>query len=375
MKMVDRVDDAQMLRLLVQNVREYAIFRLSPAGIIETWNVGAERLKGYTADEIIGRSFHTFYTPEDRANGRPERLLSLARELGHVEDLGWRVRKDGTRFWADVVITALFADGELVGYAKVTRDLTERRLVEEQRALRMAAERVAERLGRLQTATAALSAASRPEQVADLLTTVGLAAVGAAAGAIAFPARDQDALQVVSVMTDGAAVVEAHQRIRRDDSYVLAEAWRRGEPVFIRSRQHLARDYPRLARLAAQSPYEAWLGIPLMIDRRLLGVMAATYGEPHAFDDDERNLVLALGDVAAQSIDRAELFEAERLTRANAEAAVHAQDEFLSIASHELRTPVAAVKATAQLTQRAMLRGTLDPTRLQRHLEKHLACL
>ena len=109
------MDDAQLFRLLVQSVQDYAIFRLSTEGIVETWNAGAQKLKGYTAAEIIGRSFENFYTPEDRAAGRPARLLAEARNNGRVEDEGWRVRKDGSRFWADVVITALFDEGQFVG--------------------------------------------------------------------------------------------------------------------------------------------------------------------------------------------------------------------------------------------------------------------
>ena len=360
--------EADLFRLLVQNVVDYAIFRLSPEGIIETWNSGAERLKGYSATDIIGSSFERFYTPEDLADGRPARLLAIARREGRVEDEGWRVRKDGTRFWADVVITALFESGQLVGYAKVTRDLSERRRAEEQRSMRLAAERTAERVGRLQAVTAALTAVSRPEQVADLLSSVGFAALGAPAGAVAFPLHDEDVLQVFSVIGYRPASAEFSPRIRRDDPNVLAEVWRRGEAVFIASRAEMA-GYPRLAQLATHSRYEAWSAAPLIIERQLLAIMVMSYPEPHPFDEDERNLTLAIADVAAQAIGRAELFEAERRTRAEAEAAVRAQDEFLSIASHELRTPVAAVKATAQLAQRALQRGTLDPARLDRHLD------
>jgi PAS domain S-box-containing protein len=361
-------DESQLFRLLVQSVQDYAIFRLSPDGIVQTWNAGAQNLKGYTASQIIGRSFETFYTPEDLADGRPGRLLARALADGRVEDEGWRVRKDGSRFWADVVITALFDEGEHVGFAKVTRDLTERRHIEEQRSLRMAAEQVAERVGRLQAVTAALAAASRPEQVADLLSSVGVAALGATAGAIAFPLHDQDVLQVVSIYGYEPGTISYKQRLRRDSPNLLAEAWRRGEAVFLGSRERIPSIYPRLAQVVVHSPYEAWAAIPLSIDRHLLAVMALSYAEPHAFDREERNLILAVSDVAAQAIDRAELFEAERRTRVQAEAAVHAQDEFLSIASHELRTPVAAVKATAQLTQRSIERGTLDMARLDRHL-------
>ncbi|HSJ06942.1 MAG TPA: PAS domain S-box protein [Longimicrobiales bacterium] len=133
----------ERFRLLVQSVRDYAIFMLDPLGHVMTWNDGAQRIKGYAADEIVGRHFSVFYPPEARAAKFPERVLATAATTGRFEDEGWRVRRDGSLIWASVVITALRDDaGELVGFAKVTRDLTERREAE-QRALEDA-RRVAE---------------------------------------------------------------------------------------------------------------------------------------------------------------------------------------------------------------------------------------
>jgi PAS domain S-box-containing protein len=120
----------------VESVQDYAIFALDPRGYILSWNIGAARLKGYTADEIIGKHFSIFYPPEDKARGKTEWELELAERDGRFEDEGWRVKKDGSLFWANVIITALRApNGELVGFAKVTRDLTERKNSEE-RAVR-----------------------------------------------------------------------------------------------------------------------------------------------------------------------------------------------------------------------------------------------
>ena len=128
-------DDARasvaLYRLLVESVRDYAIFALDPTGHILTWNPGAERFKGYTADEIIGRHFSAFYPQSEIDKGIPAMELRVASAEGRFEDEGWRLRKDGSRFWANVVITALRdSSGELVGFAKVTRDLTERREAE-----------------------------------------------------------------------------------------------------------------------------------------------------------------------------------------------------------------------------------------------------
>ena len=126
--------------MLVESVVDYAIFMLDTTGRIVSWNAGAERIKGYTAKEIIGEHFSTFYTPEDRANGVPERALDTVREQGKYEKEGWRVRKDGTRFWASVVIDAIRDPaGRVIGFAKVTRDMTERRKSEEALAAAQAA--------------------------------------------------------------------------------------------------------------------------------------------------------------------------------------------------------------------------------------------
>lgn len=119
-------ESERSFRLLVQGVSDYAIFMLDPQGTITSWNAGAERIKGYSATEIIGQHFSHFYSPEDRAAGMPDRSLETARREGKFEAEGWRVRKDGSKFFASVVIDAIYENGELIGFAKITRDITER---------------------------------------------------------------------------------------------------------------------------------------------------------------------------------------------------------------------------------------------------------
>ena len=126
-------ESEQRFRMLVQGVRDYAIYMLNPDGVITNWNAGAQQIKGYTADEVVGQHFSQFYTEEDRAKGEPERALETARSRGKFEKEGWRVRKDGTRFWANVLIDPIYDEmGNLTGYAKVTRDVTERKKAEEE---------------------------------------------------------------------------------------------------------------------------------------------------------------------------------------------------------------------------------------------------
>ena len=109
----------QTFRILVETIEDYAIFLLDPEGIVQSWNAGARRIKGYEASEIVGRHFSVFYSEEDRAARRWERGLAEARAHGHFEDVGWRVRKDGSRFWASVVLTALHDErGDVIGFAR-----------------------------------------------------------------------------------------------------------------------------------------------------------------------------------------------------------------------------------------------------------------
>src|ERR1700689_655537 len=123
----------ERFRLLVESVRDYAIFMLDPHGHILTWNAGAQRFKGYQAHEIIGQHFSRFYPPEALARGLPAHELEVASKTGAFEDEGWRVRKDGTMFWANVVITAVRnVDGKKIGFARVARDLTQKPTHEEQ---------------------------------------------------------------------------------------------------------------------------------------------------------------------------------------------------------------------------------------------------
>jgi len=119
-----------VFRTLVDSIRDYAIFLIDPEGNVATWNPGAERIKGYKAHEIIGKNFRSFYPSEDLQKDKPGHELRVAAQVGSYEDEGWRLRKDGTRFWANVVITRIVDDGKLIGFGKVTRDLTDRREAE-----------------------------------------------------------------------------------------------------------------------------------------------------------------------------------------------------------------------------------------------------
>lgn len=176
--------DAQRFELLVTSVRDYAIYMLDTRGYIVSWNTGAERFKGYAAQEIIGKHFSQFYTEEDRATGFPDRALRTAIEQGKFEGEGWRVRKDGSHFWASVVIDPIRnASGQLVGFAKITRDITERKLAAEA----------------LERANAALFQSQKME------------AVGQLTGGVA-----HDFNNLLTVLSNGLQVLAAESRTYRD---------------------------------------------------------------------------------------------------------------------------------------------------------------
>src|SRR5687767_11627195 len=180
----------ERFRLLVESVQDYAIFILDPNGYISSWNAGAQRLKGYTAGEIMGKHFSIFYDPESVAIGHPAHELEIAAEVGRYEEEGWRIRKDGSHFWANVVITALRDNkGDLAGFAKVTRDMTERRQAEE-----LLERRVEERTAELAATTRRVEALNERLQRAMRETHH----------------RVKNNLQVVSALIDLQMDVNAH---------------------------------------------------------------------------------------------------------------------------------------------------------------------
>ncbi len=233
-------ESEERLRVLVGQVVDYAIIGLDREGTIETWNLGAERVKGYTAEEAIGRSFSMFYPEEDVLAGLPERLLRLARTSGRVEHTGWRVRKDGSRFWGDVVITALHGPGgELTGYVKVTRDRTELKTLEDAQDAFYAAFRHDFRtpLTAMKGFVEAIRDADDPAMREALISRVDLSAdrlLGMVEGLVQFATQraghavltlaDIDVVQVVRGAVHDLPADLHPQRVRVADDVVIARA-------------------------------------------------------------------------------------------------------------------------------------------------------
>jgi len=349
----ERATERDQFRLLVESVMEYAIFLLDPKGIVLSWNAGAERINGYTADEIIGRSFSTFYPIADIERHKPERELEIAKASGKYEEEGWRIRKDGTRFWSSVVITALRGErGELVGFAKVTRDLTERRRNEQN--LRI-----------LQTVTeTALTHLALDDMLQSLLDTI-------------VDALEVDTAVVLIATPDGATLVarashgleeevELGVRIPVGQGFAGKVA-SEGRAIVIEDVRHSQVLNPILREKGLQS----LVGVPLRARSKLVGVLHLGSYRPHRFQQHDVELVSVIADRVAIAIENSELFDALRSARQDvdaAEAAVRMRDEFLSVAAHELKTPLTAAKTAAQLLGRSF-RGTQLSTTQSRALD------
>jgi len=318
-------------RLLVESVQDYAIFLLDRNGNVESWSTGAERIKGYRTDEILGRHFSTFYPPESLARHLPEHELAEATRLGSFEDEGWRLRKDGSRFWANVVISALRApDGDLLGFAKVTRDLTQRRGHEE--ALRQSEERFR------------LLVEGVTDYAIFMLDVNGnIATWNVGAKRIKGYEPDQIIGKHFSIFYPADAIESGWP------AHELEVAARLGS--FVDEGWRLRRDGTQF-----------WANVTITALRddaqRLLGFAKLTR------DLTERKRSEAM---AVTSKQRDEMLDAERNARMSAQQAARIKDEFLATLSHELRTPLASILGWTQiLTKRD---ATISPSDFQRGIE------
>jgi PAS domain S-box-containing protein len=294
----NRVRDVEhRFQLVVGSIKDYAIFMLDPAGLVATWNAGARFIKGYAAEEVIGKPISIFYTPEDLALNKPEALLHTAVSEGRVEDEGWRVRKDGSRFWADVVITVVRdQEGRHEGFVKVTRDLTSRR-------------EAAERL------------------------------------------RESEQSLSATLYSIGDAVLAADARGRVTRINPVAErltGWTEKEAVG-RPLEEVFNIVNEQTRLKAPNPVTRVLREGIVVGLANHTALIARDGTERAIADSGAPILDAQGATQGavlvfRDVTSERHAEEERVRLAQVQEAVRLRDEFLAIASHELKTPLTALQ-------------------------------
>lgn len=314
----------ERFRLLVESVKDYAIFILDRKGLVSTWNTGAARIKGYSADEIIGTHFSRFYPDDAVSAGKCDRDLEIAAATGRTESEGWRVRKDGSRFWANAVLTCLRdATGEVIGFAKVTRDLTERRAAEDARvhlaqttAAREAAERAVEQLAQLQSLAGVLADANTPEELTRIVVDKTAAALRAAAASfVLFNGKE---LEIAAATGLTPAVAQAYRAFSPDLAVPSASAFRARRAQWVESPEDFARHYPDSPDLGP--PGAAACALPLEIGKRVAGVIAFRFSEPRTFSPAERAFMETFAEQVAQALERTETNAREIAARRRLEA-------------------------------------------------------
>jgi PAS domain S-box-containing protein len=307
----------ERFRLLVEGVEDYAVFMLDPSGHVATWNSGAQLMKGYTGEEIIGRHFSLFYEESERRAGKSEQELAIAVSHGRFEEEAYRVRKDGTRFWANVVLTAVRnSANELIGFAKVTRDLTERR--EAEVAMTRLAERARERIHALAALSERLTGALTLDEVARVVVEDGR--VFAQADICTLHSRTNDTLELLAERGVSPEVVEVLRRIGPSSGnpfYDIGTGTAR--EVWVESAEAYAREAPVLAQLPSSGRRaRSFACLPLMAEGQTLGTLGIGFYDERRFSDNEREFVGIVARQCAQALARARNLEALSRTLAAA---------------------------------------------------------
>jgi PAS domain S-box-containing protein len=313
----ERIDER--FRLLVDSVKDYAIFMLDPRGCVATWNVGAERIKGYRAEDILGQHFSRFYPEEDIRAGKCEMELDRAAHDGRFEDEGWRIRKNGTRFWANVVITALRgADGALVGFAKVTRDLTERRAAEEER--HRLGQLARQRIHLLSELSDALATDLSMEEVGRTVARMSTKIADADNCAVYLLDDANTTLELVAELGMDPKDIERICKIEPgNENPIYAIGVGKLEAVWLENSEQYEAFLAPSARLPLADAIQSFWCVPLRAEDRGIGALALGFRRPQRPSEDECDFVEAFARQCAQALARARRLAAERAAAALAE--------------------------------------------------------
>jgi PAS domain S-box-containing protein len=310
----------ERFRVLVESVRDYAIFMLGPTGHVATWNAGAQRIKGYRAEEIIGKHFSQFYPVEDIAAGKCEMELEVAAREGRFEDESWRLRKDGAPFWANVVITALRNEaGELIGFAKVTRDLTERRKAEQERLL--VGQVARRRVGILSELAERLASATSVEEVGRAVIAEGMEFAGADTCTLYLLDDQAKVLELVAERGCHPSIVDRIRRLSPESGNPAYEVGvGRSDGMWVEAAEDYARLLPSIANLKVEGPRaRAFWCVPLGAEGRVIGMLGVGFHEARQFPPDEREFISTFARQCGQALARARGLESERAAAALAE--------------------------------------------------------
>ena len=336
----------ERFRILVESVPDYAIFMLDPQGRVVSWNMGAQSITGYRHEDIIGKDFSAYYTQEDIDAGKPREQLELAAKQGHVTVEGWRVRKDGTRFYASVSITSLRdPDGALRGFAKVTRDRTALWKEEErQRFFDKISDVLAHALPDFDETLHAVARLT-VETFADLCSISRVDDEGRAVQRVAITCADAavastaERLRSIPVDRMHEVIVGRVLKTRKAELHDLAS--------YLREAASLD---PRYVDVVRELGANSFIITPLVSRGRALGIIALSRTRSAPFNEDDLRLAQELGERAGLHVDNA------RLYRHSAQA-LQARDAIMSIVAHDLRNPLNSINLHAQV----LLRGLRKP--------------
>jgi formate hydrogenlyase transcriptional activator len=338
------------LRSIVEGIRDYAIYLLDRDGNVMTWNPGAERIKGYTSDEIVGLHFSRFFIEEDRERGRPAELLRLAATRGRVEEEAWRVRKDGSRFWADVILTAVRDEGgQLTGYAKVTRDFTDRKRAEEAVMLQLSSALMASLdIGKL---LAAISASIHEVVPHD---RAALALYDASKGDLA--------VQSLGIDDKELASFELRAPI---EGTLSGQAFRTGEPVLI-ERLSDALSAPETIKSLARLGMQSGCWVPLIHHARTVGVLGVLSRLEGGISKEDASILERMAVQVAMAVDNtlafrriAELRDKLRQEKQYLEDEINLENRFEDIVGESagLRQVLKEIETVAPTSATVLIQG------------------